>query len=150
MIEDLNAFCIIYVNTLWVILFSANSKSIQNWKQKLIIWNDVSSAEISKLLNCCLCTFIIIWLVCLYCSNTNLYVLLTWVCSCIMFQYFGWNIFIFCPNFRNQPWRCRYFHAKLEFIAGIFLKKYDSFPIPLLCIMKYINLYFIHNNMKSK
>ena len=32
---------------------SANSKSIQNWKQKLIIWNDVSSAKISKLLNCC-------------------------------------------------------------------------------------------------
>ena len=55
-------------------LFSVNSKSIQNWKQKLIIWNDISSAEISDLSNCYLRTFVILWLVCLYCSNTNLYV----------------------------------------------------------------------------
>ena len=30
MIEDLKAFCIIYIVTFWVILFRANSKSIQN------------------------------------------------------------------------------------------------------------------------
>ena len=121
--KDLKAFCIIYIVTLKVILFIANSKSIQNWKQKLIIWNDISSPEISKLLNCFLRTFIILWLVCLYCSNINLF-LLTWVCSCIAFQYFGWKIFTSCLNFRGHPWRCTYFGAKLAFIAGIFLKKY--------------------------
>ena len=30
------------------LFFSVNSKSIQNWKQKLIAWNDISSTEISK------------------------------------------------------------------------------------------------------
>ena len=50
--------------------------------------------------------------------------MLIWVCSCITFQYVGWNIFIFCPNFRDQLWRCTYFDAKLEFIAGTFLRKY--------------------------
>ena len=34
-------------------LFSAISKSIQNWKQKLMIWNDVSFAVISKFYNYC-------------------------------------------------------------------------------------------------
>ena len=46
MIEDLRAFCIIYIVALWVILFSANSKIIQNLKQKLIIWNYISSTKI--------------------------------------------------------------------------------------------------------
>ena len=45
MIEDLKAFCIMYIVTPWVILFNANSKSIQNLKQKLIICNDFSSAD---------------------------------------------------------------------------------------------------------
>ena len=44
MIEDLKAFSIIYIVTIWVIKFRANNKSIQNWKQKLIIWKDISSA----------------------------------------------------------------------------------------------------------
>ena len=43
--EDLNAFCIIYLVTLRVILFSVNSKSIENWKQKLLIWNYISSLK---------------------------------------------------------------------------------------------------------
>ena len=64
MIEDLKTFCIIYIVTPRVILFSANSKSIHNWKQKLIIWNDNSSAEMSELLNCFLRTIINFWLQC--------------------------------------------------------------------------------------
>ena len=47
---------------------SVISKSIQNLKQNLIVWNGISSAEISNLLNCCLDTFIILSLVCLNCS----------------------------------------------------------------------------------
>ena len=124
MIEDLKAFSIIYIVTVWVIKFRANNKSIQNWKQKLIIWKDISSAEISKFLNCYIRIFIFLWLIGLYCSQTNIKVLLNWVCFCIKFQYFGWSIFIFCPNFGDQLWKCTYFGAKLAFIAEIFLKKY--------------------------
>ena len=51
MIENLKVFCIGYIVTLWVIIFSVNSKSIQKWKQKLIAWNNISSAEISKFVN---------------------------------------------------------------------------------------------------
>ena len=80
-------------------------------------------------------------------SLTNLYVLfkhkslgfinLSWVCSCITFQYFSWNVFIFCSNFKDQPWMSSSFGAKLASISGIFLEKVssvykDSFPIPLL------------------
>ena len=123
MTQDLKAFCIICIIKICVITsVSAKSKNIHNWKLKLIIRNDISSAEVSKLLNCCLGTFIIPWLICLYCSNSNLQVLLTWVCYCIMFQYFDWNIFIFCPSLKHQPWRCTYFSAKQVFIGGIFLK----------------------------
>ena len=50
--------------------------------------------------------------------------MLIWVCSCMTFQYIGWNIFIIFPNIRGEAWRCTYFGAKLVFIAGIFLKKY--------------------------
>ena len=153
MIEDLKAFCTIYIVTFWVILFSANRKIIQNWKQKLIIWNVIFSAEISNLLNCCLFTYIL-GLVFLYCSNINPLVLLTWVCSCIMFEYFGWSVFIFCSNFRDQPLMSTLFVAKLVLISGIFLNKVslmyeDSFPIPLLRILKYTSLSFIQNSMKS-
>ena len=49
MTEYLKAFCINFVVTFWVIPFSTIIKSIQNWKQKLIIWNDISSTEISNL-----------------------------------------------------------------------------------------------------
>ena len=62
MIKDLKAFCIIHIVILWLILLSANSKNIQNWKQKLIISNNISSIEISKFLNCCVRTFIYIHL----------------------------------------------------------------------------------------
>ena len=72
MIEDLKAFCIIYIVLFWVILVSVNSKSIQHWKQELITWNEISSTDISNLFNCCLRPFIILWLVCLYCSNKSL------------------------------------------------------------------------------
>ena len=89
-----------------------------NLKWYLFAWS-------SKLLNCFLRTSIILWLVCLCCSNKNLFpFLLTWICSCTTFQYFGWKIFTSCKNFRGQPWRCAYFGAKLVFMAGIFLKKY--------------------------
>ena len=123
MIEDLKAFCIVYIVTPLVKHFSANSKSIQNWKQKLIIWNDISSRKLSRLLNSFWCTIIILWLVCLYCSNKNLF-FVSWVCFCIVFKYFVWNILTFCLNFRDQPWRCTYVGAKVAFVAGIFLKKY--------------------------
>ena len=123
MIEDLKAFCIIYIVTISVKFFNGSSKSIQNWKQKLIIWNDISSAKISKLLNCFLRTFIAFWLVFLHCSNTNLF-LLTWVCSYIAVQNLVGTFLKFCPNFRDQPWMCTYFGAKLAVIAQIFLKQY--------------------------
>ena len=123
MIEDLKAFCIIYVVTIPVIFFNGSSKSIQNWKQKLIIWNDISSAKIWKLLNCFLRTFIAFWLVFLYCSNTNLF-LLTWVCSYIAVQNLVGTSLKFCPNFRDQAWMCTYFGAKLAVIGLIFLKHY--------------------------
>ena len=41
-VEELKVFCIIYIVTIWVINFSGNSKIIHNWKQKLIIWNEIS------------------------------------------------------------------------------------------------------------
>ena len=47
MIEDLKAFCIIYLVTLGVILFIGNSKSIQIWNQKTLIWNDIFFTQIS-------------------------------------------------------------------------------------------------------
>ena len=117
MIEDLKTFCIIYIVALWVIYFSTIGKSIQNWNQTLKIWDGISSVEILNFpefwilifLNYFLHTLIFLWLVCLYCSNTNLQVLLTFVCSCMTFQYFGWNIFIFCSNFRDQPCISLYF-----------------------------------------
>ena len=68
--------------------------------------------EISKLLNCFLRTFIILWF------------FHSFIHSCIAIQYFGWKIFTSYPNFRGRPWRWAYFGAKLAFIAGIFLKKY--------------------------
>ena len=37
---------------------------------------------------------------------------------------FWLGIFIFCPYFRDQPWRYTYFGPKVAFITGIFLKKY--------------------------
>ena len=153
MIQNLKAFCIIYIFTPWVILFNASSKSIQNWKQKLIIWNDINSAEVSKLLDCFLRTFINLWLVCMYCSNTNLF-LLTWVCSWLRFNILLGTSLQFFPNFRDQPWRRSYFIAKLAFIVGVFLKKYSwckiiHFLILLLCNLKYISLYFIYNSMKG-
>ena len=92
MMEDLKAFCIIYLVTLWVILFSANSKSIQNWKQNLIIWNDISSTVISMFRTAIKYICLIFLLpACLYFWNRNLYGLLTWICYCMMFQYFAWN-----------------------------------------------------------
>ena len=49
MMEDLKAFLHhLPCETLVVTLLSANSKSIQNSKQKLVIWTDTSSPEISK------------------------------------------------------------------------------------------------------
>ena len=91
--EDPKAFCIIYLVTLWVILFSSNSKSIQNWKQNLIIWNDFSSTVISIFWTAIKYIHpIFLLLACLYFWNRNLYVLLTWICSCMMFQYFAWNL----------------------------------------------------------
>ena len=62
--------------------------------------------------------------------------LLTWVCSCITFQYFGWEIYTSCRNFRGQPWRCAYFGVKLAFMAGIFLKTYPW------CMKIYFHFYF--------
>ena len=50
--------------------------------------------------------------------------MLTWVCSYTTIRSFGWNIFIFSPKVRDQPWRCTYFGAKLAYMAEIFLKKY--------------------------
>ena len=49
MTEDLKAFCIIFIATFWVLLFSANSKSIQNWKQKLFTCIHHSLASLSVL-----------------------------------------------------------------------------------------------------
>ena len=70
--------------------------------------------------------------------------LLTWVCSSIAFQYFGWEIFTSYPNFRGQPWRCEYLDAKLAFIAGFSLKKYPwymkiHFQFHFFCNLKYIS-----------
>ena len=56
MVEFFEVLRHLVCNTL-TILFSANCKSIQSWKQKLIIWNSFS-AEISKLLELLLHTFI--------------------------------------------------------------------------------------------
>ena len=152
MIEDLKAFCIIYLVILWVMLFSANSKSIQNGKRKLIIWNDISSTENSKFLNC-------YYVHSSFFQNINLYVLLTWVCSCMMFQYFCWSltqwyfIFIFCPDLRDQSWSYKYFGAEHVCIVWIsqkvFLMYKDSFSIPLLSSLKHISPYFIHNSMEG-
>ena len=145
---------IIYIDTLWVILVSAYSKSIQNWKQKLITWNDISSAVISKLLNCCLRTFIILWLVCLYCSNTNLF-LLTWGCSFIAFHYFDWNILTFWTNFKRPSalkehtlW-CKSGIYCWNLSEKVCLMYGNSFPILLPWNLKYISLYFTHNSVKS-
>ena len=83
-----------------------------------------SSAEIPKFLNCCLHTFIFLWLVSQNCSNTNFKL-------CYLEFVLAWrfNILVktslyFASNLRNQPWRCIRFGAKLAFMAGIFLKKY--------------------------
>ena len=48
-----------------------------------------------RVLELLLRTLIFLWPACLYFWSINLKVLLTWVCSCIKFQYFGWNYFIF-------------------------------------------------------
>ena len=41
MIEIFEALGIIYLVTLWLILFSANRKNIQNLKQKVMMWSDI-------------------------------------------------------------------------------------------------------------
>ena len=79
------------------------------------------------ILNYCLRTFIFLWPVFLYRSDTILKILLTWFCSCMKFQHFACKIVIFCPNFRDDTWRCSYFGAKLVFKARIFLKMYPWF-----------------------
>ena len=56
---------------------------------------------------------------------------MTWVCSCMTFQYFGQKLthevihFYILPKLERSVLKLRVFGAKLAFIAGIFLKNYS-------------------------
>ena len=75
-------------------------------------------------------------------------------CFCIMFQYFGWNIFIFCPNFTDQPLKLQVLWWKTGIYSWNLSEKVSlmyegSSSIPLLRNLKYISLYLIHDSMKN-
>ena len=87
---------------------------------------------------------------CLYCSNTILSVLLTWVCSYMTFQYFGLNIYfakLQRPALKVHVTWCKTSIYSWNLSQNLSLMYEDSFPIPLLCNVKYISLYLIHNSM---
>ena len=113
------------------------------------------STEISKFLICRLREeFIVLWLVCLYCSSTNYYSLLTWVFSCLTFQSLGLSIFIFRLKLPRQALKVHLRLCKTDIYIwhpseSISLINEDLFPFLLLCNLKYISLYFIHDSMKS-
>ena len=86
----------------------------------------------------------------LYCSNTILSVLLTWVCSYMTFQYFGLNIYfakLQRPALKVHVTWCKTSIYSWNLSQNLSLMYEDSFPIPLLCNVKYISLYLIHNSM---
>ena len=79
--------------------------------------------------------------------------LLTWVCSCQTFQHSSWNIFIFCTKLLRPVLKVHVFWCKTGIYSWNLSEKVslmyeDSFPIPLLCNFKYINLYFIQNSTR--
>ena len=123
MIEDLRAFCIIYIVTLWVILFNINSKSIQNWRQNS--WSEMISLRCNFKVFELLFTYIHLSLgnfsalfkhKFLSFVNLSLFlhdVVVVWL-----------EHFIFRPKLPRPALKVHYFGAKLAFIAGIFLKKY--------------------------
>ena len=152
MVEDLKACCIIYIVTPWVILFHTNSKSIQNWKQNL---QSKTMSLPQKFQNFRIAfMYIPLWLVSLYCSDTNLQVMSTWVCFCMTFQYFGWDIFIFYPKLQRPALKADVLWCKTGIYSWNLSEKLsllyeDSSPVPHLCNLKYVSLNFIHNSMKS-
>ena len=109
-------YCIIYIVALWVILFSANRKRIQNWKQQLLIWNDMIPFPLFMYIHHSLASVALLF-------KHKSISLLTWVCS---FNILVGSFLYFTQIVRDQPRRCTYFGAKLAFIGGIFLKKYPS------------------------
>ena len=152
MTENLKAFCILYIVTTWLIPFIVNSKSTQNWKQKRIIWNYISSPEISKPLNCFLRTLIILWLVCLYCSNKNLFF--------VNLRLFLHRVSIFCleslyilPKLQRPALKvhvlCKTSIYSWSISEKVSLMHENSFPIDFYCNLKYMSLYFSPDSMKT-
>ena len=152
MTENLKAFCIIYIVTTWVILSSVNSKSTQNWKQKRIIWNYISSPEISKPLNCFLRTFIILWLVCLYCSNKNLFFVNLRLFLRRVSIFWLESLYIF-PKLQRPALKvhilCKTSIYSWSISEKVSLMHENSFPIHFLCNLKYMSLYFTSDSMKT-
>ena len=144
MIEDLKAYCITYIVTLWVILFRANSKKIQNWKQKLIIRNEISSAEISKLLNCWL-PYINHYLASFFVLFKHRYL------SFVNLSMFLHHVAIFwlerlyiLPKFQRPTLNVHVLLCKTGIYSWILSEKVslmyeNSFSIPVLCNLKYIS-----------
>ena len=85
----------------------------------------ISLPRISKLLNCLLPTFIILWLVCLYCSNTNLFLVNVGLFLHRVSIFWLENLYILQKVYKLAlKVRVLCVRAKLAFMAGIFLKKY--------------------------
>ena len=132
MIEDLKAYCIIYIVTLWVILFRFNSKSIRKWKQKLIIWNNISLLKFQSFRF--LFTFIHLSLA----SFTELFKHKS--LSFVNLSFFLHDVSIFWwerlprPVLKVHVFWCKTGVYGWNLSEKVFLMYRDSFPIPLVCI----------------
>ena len=69
-------------------------------------------------------------------------------------QYFAWNIFVFSPKHHRLALKVHVLWCKTGIYSWNLSEKVslmyeDSFPISLLCNLKYTSLYFIYNSVKS-
>ena len=149
-VEELKVFCIIYIVTIWVINFSGNSKIIHNWKQKLIIWNEIS-LPLKLFLNF---KFWYFWIA-VYIHHLSL------ACLSVLFKSLSFvNLRLFLhdvsifwlehlyilsklqiPALKVHVLWCRTLIYRWKLSEKVSLMFEDSFPIPLLCSLKYISLY---------
>ena len=152
MVEELKVFCIIYIVTVRVIHFSGNSKIIHNWKQKLIIWTEMSLplkliffkifiSDIFELLF----TFIHLCLACLSVlfkslSFVNLHLFLHDV-SIFWLEHLYILSKLQIPALKVHLLWCRTLIYRWKLSEKVSLMFEDSFPIPLLCNLMYISLY---------
>ena len=132
---------IIYLVTTWVIVFSVNSKSIHQLKQKPIIWSDIFHCKF-EVLECCV--------------NLTLELHVVIYNILIGIWHIRYFVFIFCqtrlkleiPAMKMHILWCRTDIWSLKFSVKVSLMLDNPFPAQFLCKLKHISFYFIQNCKK--